>query len=177
MGYRSGMTWNDTFLALFERCTARYQGGNRDFENYYNPEDRAFLAGIGYQTREFFDFVEDFCEEGVPSPSTALLVAAVRRDYFLSVPPEAPGAPLLSPNDLPGFGEEVAGIAYLPRIWAKARAKLRGTLDPNVMFGCGGDRNFLKIHGDIAPADFLRRVWAAGEDVQKLAVWVRAQGA
>jgi hypothetical protein len=177
MDYRNGMTWNDTFLALFERSVAHYQSGNRDFESHYGPEDRAFLAGIGYQTREFFDYVEDFCEEGLPSASTALLITAVRRDYFLSMPPEAPGTPRLSPNDLPGFGEEVAGIAYLPRIGAKARGKLHGTLDPDVMFGCGGDRNFLRIHGDINPADFLRRVWAAGDDMQKLAAWVSAQGA
>ncbi len=67
------------------------------------------------------------------------------------------------------------GMAYLPRILAKARAKLRGELDSDLMFGCGGDRRFLKNHGDIHPADFLRQVWAAKEDDQKLAAWVAAQ--
>ncbi|MCX6865247.1 MAG: DUF5069 domain-containing protein [Verrucomicrobia bacterium] len=140
--YGKRMPWNDTFLELFDRCVTVYRGGNRDFEScYYTPADRAFLAEIGYQTREFFDFVEDFCDEGIPSATTAMLIAA------------------------------------LPRILAKARAKLRGELDPDLMFGCGGDRRFLEKHGDIHPADFLRRVWAAGNDDGKLATWVAAQGA
>jgi hypothetical protein len=43
------------------------------------------------------------------------------------------------------------------------------------MYSCGGDLNFLKNNGDIHPADFLRQVWAAGDDDQKLASWVAAQ--
>ena len=68
------MTWNDTFLTLFDRCVAAYRSGNRDFGSYYGPADLAFLAEIGCRTREFFDFVEDFCDEGVPSATTALLM-------------------------------------------------------------------------------------------------------
>ena len=45
----------------------------------------------------------------------------------------------------------------------------------DIMYSCGGDLNFLKNNGDIHPADFLRQVWAAGEDDQKLASWVAAQ--
>jgi hypothetical protein len=168
------MTWNDTFLALFDRCCAEYRGGNRDFESYYTPEDREFLAEIGYKTREFFDFVEDFCEEGEPTASSALLVAAARRDYFHNVQKRAAGDRLLTRDSIPTFGEELNGIAYLPRILAKARAKLRGELDPDLMFGCGGDRNFLEKHGQIPPSDFLRQVWAAGDDDQKLAAWVES---
>lgn len=166
------MHWNDTFLALFDRCVAIYQGGNRDFETYYTPADLAFLAGIGHQPREFFDFVEDFCEDGEPSPSSALLIASVRRDYFLTVQKGTPGGKLLTRDDVPTFGDALEGIPYLPRILAKGRAKLRGELDPDLMFGCGGDRNFLKKHGEIHPADFLRQIWAAGDDDLKLAAWV-----
>lgn len=169
----SAVHWNDTFLALFERCATAYRGGNRDFTTYYQPEDLAFLSGIGHRPREFFDFVEDHCDEGDPSVSTALLVATVRRDYFLN---EQHGLPstgrLLTRDDVPTFGDTLEGIAYLPRILAKARAKLRGELDPDLMFGCGGDRHFLRKHGGIHPADFLRRVWAAGDDDQALAAWV-----
>ncbi len=181
--YRPPMTWNDAFLELFDRCVAAYRGGNPRFESYYMPEDLVFLASIGCQTREFFDFVEDFCEEGQPSASTALLVAAVRRDYFLTAPHgvagggrEAAGQALVTQDDLPTFGDELAGLVYLPRILAKARGKLRGTLDPDLMFGCGGDRKFLNQHGGIPPADFLRRVWAYGDDEEKLADWVAQQG-
>ena len=170
------MIWNETFLALFDRCAAQYRAGNRDYASYYGPQDLAFLGEIGHQPREFFDFVEDYCDSGVPEISTALLVAAVRRDYFLAVQDRKWSAEeRLTRDNVPSFGEELGGFAYLPRIIAKARAKLRGELDPDLMFGCGGDRNFLSKHGEIHPADFLRRVWAAGDDDGKIASWVASQ--
>lgn len=169
------MTWNDTFLALFDRCAARFEKGDTDFENYYNADELAFLESIGCRKREFFDFVEDYCGEGQPSISTALLVAAVRRDYFLTVQKGTPSDRNITAADIPTFGDELDGMAYLPRILTKARAKLRGELDPDLMFGCGGDRRFLKNHGDLHPADFLRHVWAAGDDDSKVVAWIKTQ--
>ncbi|NJM38635.1 MAG: DUF5069 domain-containing protein [Akkermansiaceae bacterium] len=168
------MTWNNTFLTLFNHCIAVYQSGDHDYEHYYTNEDDAFLASIGCQPREFFDFVEDFCGEGEPSISTALLIAAVRRDYFMTVQKGIHSSKVLSPQELPTFGDELEGMAYLPRILAKGRAKLRGELDPDIMFGCGGDRHFLKNHGDIHPADFLRHLWAAGDDDAKMTAWIKS---
>lgn len=169
------MTWNDTFLALFYRCAARFNSGDTDFENYYSPADLAFLGEIGYQPREFFDFVEDFCGEDEPSISTALLVAAVRRDYFLTVQHGKFSDIRLTADDIPTFGEELEGMDYLPRIIAKGKAKLRGELHPDLMFGCGGDRNFLRKHAEIHPADFLRHLWATGDDDGKFAAWIKTQ--
>ena len=175
---RSGMTWNDRFLALFDRCVGHYQAGNRDFETYFDTDDRTFLSSIGHKTREFFDFVEDFCDEGAPTVSTALLIAAVRRDYFHSVQKnKVSKGRLLTRADVPSFEESLEGMKYLPRIIAKARAKLSGELDPDLMYCCGGDRNFLRKHGAIHPADFLRQVWAAKDDDLKIAGWVVQQGA
>lgn len=172
------MTWNDRFLALFERCVTLYQTGNRDFETFFETDDRAFLSSIGHKTREFFDFVEDFCDEGAPTISSALLIAAVRRDYFQTVQNnKSPKGRFVTREDVPPFGEDLDGIDYLPRILAKARAKLSGKLDPDLMYGCGGDRNFLRKHGAIHPADFLRQVWAARDDDRKIAAWVVEQGA
>jgi hypothetical protein len=171
------MTWNDRFLDLFDRSVKRYRAGDSDFTGYYPPADSALLGEIGCKPREFFDFVEDFCDEGQPSPSTALLVAAVRRDYFEVVMGGKPGERNLTANDIPTFGDELAGIAYLPRILAKARAKLRGELDPDLMYGCGGDRAFLQRNGGIHLADFLRQVWAAGGEDEKIAAWIRSKPA
>jgi hypothetical protein len=173
------MTWNETFLTLFDRCVQIYQGppgelGERELSRFYQPGDLRFLESIGCQPREFFDFVEDFCEENEPSPSTALLVAAVRRDYFLTIQNGRKSDRVLTRDEVPGFGEELAGMSYLPRILAKGRAKLRGELDPDLMFGCGGDRAFLARHGQIHLADFLRHLWAAGDDDHKMAVWIQS---
>ena len=82
---------------------------------------------------------------------------------------------MLTRDDVPTFGDELEGMPYLPRLIAKGRAKLRGELDPDMMFGCGGDRRFLKNHGDIHPADFLRQLWAADDDDLKLAAWIQLQ--
>lgn len=172
------MSWNDTFTSLYDKCLTLYKQGNTDFTSYYNADDLTFLESIGYKPRELFDFIEDYADTGVPSPSTALLVASVRRDYFLVKQRGVRDAStLVTVMDIPTFGDTLGDIAYLPRILAKARAKLKGLLDPDVMFCCGGDRRFLKEHGDIHPADFLREVWAAGDDDSKVLDYVkRAQG-
>lgn len=169
------MTWDTKFLHLFNAFTARYQDGERDFESWFSDADRNLLDEIGYKTREFFDFIEDFCDKQNPAPSTALLIAAVRRDYFHTIQNRQKSTKTLTRDELPTFGDTLNEIAYLPRILTKARAKLRGELDPDLMYSCGGDLNFLKNNGDIHPADFLRQVWAAGEDDQKIADWVASQ--
>lgn len=168
------MHWNDTFTALFERCAEAYRKGDFDYDTGYSGEELSFLAEIGYKKRELFDFVEDFVDGGVPTPSTALLVAAVRRDYFMVELGGSASDQEINRDDLPSRGEELDGIPYLPRILVKARAKLRGELDPDTMFSCGGDRNFLSKNGNIHPADFLRRVWAAGDDDAKVAAWIKS---
>jgi len=168
------MHWNDTFIAIFERCAAAYRKGGFDCEKDYTAEESGFLASIGCKEREFFDFIEDFGDGGEPSMGTALLVAAVRRDYLLVEQKGEPSGEEISRDDLPSRSDEFDGIAYLPRILVKARAKLRGGLDPDTMFCCGGDRNFLANNGGIAPADFLRHVWASGGDDSKVAAWIKS---
>ena len=167
------MTWNDQFLELFRRCLNEFNSGNTEFESYYSKDDLSFLNSIGYKPRELFDFVEDLGGEGAPSESTALLVAAVRRDYFIVVQGSLHSDKEIGRNDLPTFGDKFGDIAYLPRIITKARAKLKGELDPDIMFGCGGDRKFLKDNGDIPMADFLRNVWASGTDDLKIVNYVK----
>ena len=167
------MTWDEKFNELFNRCLSAYENGNSDFMSYYTPKDHEFLASIGHKPRELFDFVEDLADEGFPAKSTALLVAAVRRDYFLAVQTGKTSHKEISRDDVPSFGQEFDGLAYLPRIIAKAEAKLRGELDPDMMFGCGGDRKFLRENGGIHLADFLRHVWAAAGNPSKVAEFVK----
>lgn len=168
-------SWDQTFSSLFERCVGRYRSGDTNFANYYTPEDQAFLQSIGYKPREFFDFVEDFVEYGEPGLSTALLVASARRDFLRVVMGGKLSQNEIAPASLPPKTAEMDGIAWLPRIIVKARAKLRGELNPEIMYGCGGDRHFLSDH-DLAMADFLRAVWAAEEDDAKILAYVRSKG-
>ena len=171
----SSYSWDAEFSALFGKCVTQYHGGSRDYSRYYSAAESAFLAGIGCQPREFFDFIEDYCDGGDPTPGTVLLLAAARRDYFLTIQHGKKSTAVLQPGDLPSKDDtSLGGIRWLARIMTKARAKLRGELHPDIMYCCGGDRSFLEQHG-VHAADFLRAVWAAGEDDQKLLSWLRAQ--
>ena len=173
----SNYSWSTTFRELFDRCTKACLAGSTDFTRWFNASDKAFLASIGCREREFFDFVDDHCGSGgeEPTAETALLVASVRRDYLPIIPHGTPSTAIVPPSALPAKSAEVDGLAWLPRIIAKARAKLRGEMDPDTMFGCGGDRAFLQRH-DIHPADFLREVWAAHDDDAKIIAFVKARG-
>ena len=67
-------------------------------------------------------------------------------------------------------------MPWLPRILAKAQAKLRGELHPDIMYCCGGDRAFLRRH-QIDPVDFLRTVWENEADDDAVVEWVRTRSA
>lgn len=167
-------SWSNRFLALHAKCLALYQGGNEDFASWFTAEEDAFLKSIGYRQREFFDFIEDLGGGADLPASIALLVAAARRDYFLVIQNGVPSTNEVQTADLPAKDQETAGIVWLPRIIVKARAKLRGEMNPDLMYGCGGDRRFFTKH-DIDPADFLRTVWAAGDDDTKILDYVKSR--
>lgn len=173
----SNYHWARQFGELFEYACGEYESDNKDYLNgWFDEEDLDFLKSIGCNEREIFDYVEDFCSsEDEPTLETVILVTAARRDYFLVVQKGVPSTRVVDRSELPAKSAELAGIPWLPRIIAKARAKLRGEMDPDTMFGCGGDRAFCEEH-DIHPADFLRAVWAAGDDDQKIIDFVKSGG-
>ena len=167
--------WDTQFAQLFKACCEKYHNGDENFEGYYSSADLAFLQSIGYKTREFFDFVEDHVDGGGdPSLETALLIASVRKDHFQVIMEGQSSDHVVVPADLPAKDSELEGIQWLPRIIVKASAKLRGELDPDIMYGCGGDRAFLSGHG-IHPSEFLRAVWAAKGSEEKILSFVRTR--
>lgn len=168
----SDYQWDSQFCELFERCLERYRSGDANFEGYYSDDDLAFLTSIGYKPRELFDFVEDLGDGGEPSLTTAVMIASVRRDYFREVMESQLSDHEVTPDELPPKDSVLDGFVWLPRILVKARAKLRGELHPDIMFSCGGDRRFLR-ENDVAPADFLRAVWSAGDDDQKVVEYLK----
>ncbi len=170
--HKTRFNWESHFLQLFDLSLARYKGGDRDFDNYYADQDLDFLRSIGYKAREFSDFVEDYGDGGDPNPTQAVLIAAVRRDYLMTIQGGKLSDKIIVAEDLPAKSEELGGFVWLPRIITKAEGKLRGELDPDIMYCCGGDRNFLRER-DIHPADFLRVVWAADGDEQRVLDYVR----
>ena len=157
--------WPDRLRAVFAEGVKRYRAGKRSVAGFFDEDQLAFLAGIGCGTQELFDYVEDYSHGGDPSFETVLLVTAARRDYFLHVQGGKPSGVTRSADEFPAKTDALAGIPWLPRIIMKARAKLRGELPPELMYGCGGDRPFLRKHRTHL-ADFLRLVESAGDDEQ-----------
>lgn len=169
------LNWDTTFCELFEHCAKLHRAGDRRAEKWFTDADKAFLTSIGYTAQEFFDFVDDHCRYGDEGPTleTSLLIAAVRRDYFKVIMGGKFTGKTIPPSELPPKPQAVDGIPWLPRLIVKARAKLRGEMDPDTMYGCGGDRGFFREHR-IHPADFLRVTWAAGDDDRKIIDWVKS---
>ena len=164
--------WPDIFRECYVRAVAEYHGGNRQPAACFSPEQTAFLAGIGCTPQELYDFAEDWCTAQEPSFATVLLITAARRDYFYTIQQRQPTGRIISMSELPAKDAALASFLWLPRQIAKARAKLAGEMPPELMYGCGGDRAFFK-RVKVHPADFLRVVWAAQGDDQKIIAYVR----
>ena len=164
--------WTERLRAIYDKTIDLYRGGNRDLSSYFTQEETTWLASIGLRPINLYDWAEDVTGAGEPDWNTALLIAAARRDYFLVHQKGATAKTVTEASELPAKTEELDGIPWLPRIIAKATCFLKGGLCHDIMYGCGGDRRFLKEH-DIHPADFLRAVWASGGDKAKVLAYVR----
>jgi hypothetical protein len=168
----SNYDWPDQFRKVYDAASHRYSDGERDPQKLFSKAEKEFLASIGCTARELFDFIDDLAEYGEPLYETTLLTAAVRRDYFLLVQNGLSTGNTISMNSLPAKTAEVDGIAWLPRLIEKARIKLRGEMPPDLMYGCGGDRPFLRgMNVDLA--EFLRLVWLCGDDNAKIVQYVK----
>src|SRR5262245_56429524 len=77
--------WNKGSVATYERGIAAWNAGRITAATMFDRQDAGFLAEIGCTTQELFDFIEDERRYGEPDLTTALEVAAIRRDYFLNV--------------------------------------------------------------------------------------------
>jgi predicted dehydrogenase len=167
-------TWEQRFTKLFQNAVQKYREGHQKAAGLVDEKGRNFLASIGYTEQEFFDFVEDFAKGGEPTLETALGIASVRRDYFLKEQNGQPSEHRITMAGLPSKDAEIEGIGWLPRLLPKAKAKLRGEMPPDLMYGCGGDRKFFRNY-QVDPVDFLKNVWESqGNDAQVIA-WVKAK--
>ena len=159
--------WQTQFRAVYERGVAAWQAGRKDPRTMFDSADVAFLAGIGCTAQELFDFIDDFLGYGEPDYATTFAVQAIRREYFLRVMQGQGTGKVAKMADLPAKSAAVDGIAWLPRLIVKARLKLRGEMPADLMYGCGGDRPFLR-GVNLTLAQFLELVRDAGDDDRKV---------
>lgn len=155
--------WKSEFRRVWDRACAAWKAGHRSPKSMFPPADVAFLATIGCTAQELFDFVDDSLHYGDLDYETTLAVTEIRRDYFLNVMHGKPTGRIVEMSALPAKSAQIDGIPWLPRLIVKARAKLRGEMNPDLMYGCGGDRPFLREHHLTLP-QFLQLVWDKGDD-------------
>lgn len=161
--------WTIPVKSLYQEALQRYRDGHREPRTFFTPYEQQTLASIGASPAELFDYAED--AESLDW-ETALLILAVRRDYFLVIQRGIPASHAWSMADFPAKTAEIDGIPWLPRLIQKAQARLRGELPADLMYCCAGDRRFFSEH-NIHPADFLREAWAAGGDEKKIVAYVK----
>lgn len=140
-----------------------YQSGKRGAETFFEAAQLAYLASIGQNAQEFYDYAEDYANYGEPSFEEVAAVAKLRLAYFRDVQKGRPTGKTLAASSLPAKSASVEGIEWLPRAAAKARLKLRGELSREIMYGCAGDRAFFKRWGLTSDA-FLRIVRECPDD-------------
>jgi hypothetical protein len=164
--------WPFQFRKVFEAGQGRYESGERMPNRLFTKSELEFLASIGCTAQEMFDFIDDLARYGEPAFETALLIQSVRREYLLLEQNGVPSKHQIDMDALPAKTDEVDGIAWLPRLIEKARAKLRGEMPADLMYGCGGDRPFLRSV-NVEPSEFLRLVWSAGKNDRKVIDYVK----
>ncbi len=173
---RDAQHWLPRFREHYDQAVRRFELGHRGPEQVIGPEALSLLDSMGASAQELYDFVEDWVEDGEPDFDTVAAVTEIRRAYFLTVQHGQPSHERVPSAALPSGYAELGGYRWLPRIIAKARAKLRGELSPDMMFGCGADRPFLRsVRMD--PAEFLNVVWNAGTDDRLILEAVRNKAA
>ena len=155
--------WKLEFRKVWDRGVAAWQAGRRSPQKMFAQADVDFLAGLGCTAQELFDFVDDSLRYDDLDFDTALAVTAIRREYFLDVMRGKPTGRVVQMSELPAKSAAVDGISWLPRLIVKARVKLRGEMNPDLMYGCAGDRPFLRSHHMTLP-QFLQLVRDKGDD-------------
>lgn len=168
--------FSDQFHAIYDQAVALYAKGQRGAASYFSSDELAFLSANGITAQHLYDYAEDANNYGDPTYDRALGIELVRRDYFLNVQHGKPSGIISDSDTWPVKSEELRGIAWLPRILPKARAKLHGELPDSMMYSCAGDRKFFTTN-NIEPSEFLTLLWRHGDNDDAIANWVaqRAQ--
>jgi hypothetical protein len=72
-------SWEKKILTAFKSSIEKYRSGDQNLDKFFSDKDLKYFSSIGYKSREFFDFVEDYCDIGAPSIETAILFSPTSR--------------------------------------------------------------------------------------------------
>ena len=164
-------TFQKRLKEIWQKGYDDYQAGGREPGAYLTEEDQSFLAEIGANQQDVYDATDDCIRYGGPDWETFLAVQVLRFNYFKLIMKGQPGTYIRPIDEYTPKQAEINGIPWLPRIIEKAQHKLRGELEPDVMYGCGGDRDFFQKH-NLHAAEFLQLVWNNFDDPQAIAAYL-----
>jgi hypothetical protein len=163
------------FRTLYSLAVKSYANGVRSADQLFTAEDNAWLAANGITPQHMYDYAEDHNNyAGDPGFEHALAIEIIRRDYFRNIQHGHGSRTIIDESKLPPKDAKIRGVAWLPRLLPKAKAKLHGELPPSLMYCCGGDRKFFKEH-NVLPAEFLSIVWRNETDENAVVDWVIRQ--
>jgi hypothetical protein len=127
--------WRKQFHDLFFEGVKRHKEGRQDPESLFEGDEPVFLESIGCSTQEMFDFCDDYVRWGDVVYEHVQELQAVRYEHFINELNSEPASHPMEMDEFPPKDAELEGIAWLPRLIVKARAKLAGNLPADLMYG------------------------------------------
>jgi hypothetical protein len=128
-------SWKTQFREVFDVGVQRRKEGCNEPGAMFESDEVAFLESIGCSAQEMFDFCDDYVGWDDVIYDHVEELQAVRYEHFVEELSSQPADTRMEMSEFPAKADEVAGIAWLPRLIVKARAKLAGQLPADLMYG------------------------------------------
>jgi hypothetical protein len=143
---------NNELNQLHDKAAAIYRSGCRQPSQILPVGDLDALAKLGVSAQFLYDAVDDLSRYGVPDKAVFVELAQMRADYFQTTLQCRLPSRIVQESELPPKSAEFEGVSWLPRIIRKAQCFLEGSLCDDIMYGCAGDRSFLKKYNATLPS-------------------------
>ena len=143
---------NNELNQLHDKASANYRAGCRTPSQILAPVDLDALAKFGISAQFLYDAVDDLVRYGEPDKAVFVELAQMRSDYFHITLQGRPPSRIVQESELPPKSVEFEGVSWLPRIIRKAQCFLEGSLCDDIMYGCAGDRSFVKKYNATLPS-------------------------
>ena len=130
-----GEDWKQRFRELFFAGVKRHKAGRQSPDAMFEEAEIEFLESIGCSSQEMFDFCDDYVRWGDVIYEHVEELQAVRLKHYQTTLNREPAKRQMGMDEFPAKSDEAEGIAWLPRLITKARAKLAGSLPADLMYG------------------------------------------
>ncbi len=127
--------WKIQFREVFDAGVQRRKEGCNEPVAMFESAELAFMDSIGCTAQEMFDFCDDYVGWDDVIYDHVEALQAVRYEHFVEELDSQPASHRMETDEFPPKDAEVEGIAWLPRLIVKTRAKLAGQLPADLMYG------------------------------------------